>query len=96
MRVGLIIAYKEEGPWRQNRQGPSFERSRWLQRANVGGLQAFGAFGHLELHRLAVIQGFVTFALDGREVNEHVLRTTFRGDETKPLGCVEPFHCTFH
>jgi hypothetical protein len=47
---------------------------------HVLSLQTFGTLGYLELHPLALSQGFESTGSDGRQVDEHVL-TLVAADE---------------
>jgi len=60
----------------------------------VRGLEAFGAFGEIELYRLAFVQAAISVLLDGGEVHKHVLAG---GPLNEPvaLGSVKPLDCTF-
>src|SRR3954454_24906386 len=62
------------------------------ERADVGGLRALLALGHLELDPLVLVQAAVAGGLDGREVGEDVGAAVVRGDEPKALLSVEPLH----
>jgi hypothetical protein len=62
-----------------------------LEGRDVRSLQALGAAGYFEFHRLAVIQGLVALRLNGREVNENI----FAGlalDESVTLAGIEPLN----
>src|SRR5437660_12709878 len=59
--------------------------------ADVLRLFTLAAGTDVELDALALFQGAVTGALDGREVDEHV-GSVFTGDEAVALLRVEPFH----
>src|SRR5262245_20018299 len=59
-------------------------------------LQALRPLLDLELHLVALIQGFVTIADDRLEMDEHILAVLSR-NEPVPLGSIEPLHGTlFH
>ena len=62
-----------------------------LQRLNLLGLPAFGAFHHFELHCLTFFKATESIRLNGGEVNEHVL-TGLTADESKTLCIVEPLN----
>jgi hypothetical protein len=67
-----------------------------LERLNVRRLPALGPLHHVELHCLAFLQALEAARIDRGVVNEHVL-TILTADEAKPLGIVEPLHCSlFH
>src|SRR3954449_2252880 len=68
-----------------------------LERHDVLCLQPLGAVGHFELDGGAFGKAAEAAALDGREVNEHVL-ALLSGDEAEALRVVEPFDGTglFH
>jgi hypothetical protein len=87
-------AGKQKSPLKVVQRGSCFRESR-LDGANVGGLQAFGTLGHFEFHCLTVVQGLITFALNGGVVDEHVF-AGFLGDKAETLGSVKPFNCAFH
>src|SRR3954453_23233777 len=74
-----------------HRTGPGVPR---LERADVLRLQALLALGDLELDLLALFEGAVAAAGDGREVCEHVLAAVIGGDESKALFPVEPLDRT--
>src|SRR5207302_4735184 len=59
--------------------------------ANVDGLQALGALGHLELDGLVLLQVLVAAAFDATEVHEDVV-STFLGDEAVALLRAELLH----
>ena len=64
-----------------------------LEARNVLRLKAFRTLLHFELHRLALIQGFVAVHLNGGKVHEHI----FSGlalDESIALRSIEPLHCS--
>src|SRR5438270_4123687 len=67
-----------------------------LERLNVRRLPTLGSLHHVELHCLAFLQALEAGRVDRRVVHEHVL-TVLTANETKPLGIVEPLHCSlFH
>ena len=53
-------------------------------------LGAFGALDDGEFDLLTFFKRFVTFALDGREVDEDII-AAFAGNESKAFTAVEPF-----
>src|SRR6185295_16177781 len=57
---------------------------------HVRGLLALATFDDIELDPVTFCQAAVAVALNGREVNEHVL-PRIALDETEPLGGIEPF-----
>src|ERR1044072_4684240 len=59
--------------------------------ANVRGLQALGAAGHVELQGLALGERLESLALNRREVNEDVFAPLLR-DEPENLCFVEPLN----
>ncbi|CAD5250439.1 hypothetical protein BOS5A_10377 [Bosea sp. EC-HK365B] len=90
-----------ERAWRQYIHGRLPLISHAGQRVSSLGAQVVGR--HLartlvldELVRdlLAVTQIAQAGALDGADVDEHVLAAIIRLDEAETLGAVEPFHCT--
>ena len=46
---------------------------------------------HVEADLLALVQRAKTGPLDGRDVNEHILRPVIGLDEPEAFFCVEPF-----
>jgi len=49
--------------------------------------------GDFEAELLAFLQIAHSSALDGGDVNEHILAAVVRLNEAKTLGGIEPFHC---
>ncbi len=67
-----------------------------LESLDVFGLQALGALGDIELHRLAFLQALETARLDGREMHENVF-ARLAADKAVALGVIEPLYCSlFH
>ncbi len=67
-----------------------------LNSLNVFGLQALGALGDTELHRLALLQALESARLDGRKMHENVF-ARLAADKAVALGVIEPLHCSlFH
>src|SRR5262245_53515167 len=66
-------------------------RDRTLHFGDVGGLRAFLALGHLELHPLAFFEAAASSGGDGAVIDEHVL-TIVAPDESVPLLRVKPLH----
>jgi len=67
-----------------------------LDSLNVFGLQALGAFGDAELHRLALLEALESARLDGREMHENVF-ARLAADKAVALGVIEPLYCSlFH
>src|SRR5437879_2323372 len=67
-----------------------------LDSLNVFGLQALGAFGDAELHRLALLEALESARLDGREMHENVF-ARLPADKAVALGVIEPLYCSlFH
>src|SRR5438552_4628545 len=60
---------------------------------DVGGLEALGASGHLELDPVTLGEALEALSLDGAEVHENVLATLL-SDESEALRVVEPLHCS--
>src|SRR5437588_30394 len=58
---------------------------------DVGGLQALGTLGHLELDLLVLLEVLVAGALDAGEVHEHVGSVRLRDEAVALLGA-EPLH----
>jgi len=67
--------------------------SQALGKRDVGGLETFRTLDHVELDSGAFGQGAETAALDGREVDEHVV-TVLARDEAESLRVVEPLDVT--
>src|SRR5829696_9225578 len=78
---------------RQRTEGPSCSCS-LRKRPHVRGLRALGAVGDLELDGLALVEGLVAVALDGREVDEDVVAAV-AGDEAVALLVAEPLDGAF-
>jgi len=70
-----------------------FQRPATLERLDVFRLQALGAFGHVELHRLALLKALETSRLDCREMHKNVV-ATLTANEAVAFGVVEPLHCS--
>ena len=69
---------------------------RFLDSLYVLGLPPFRAFDYVKLHLLTFLQAAESIALNGREVNEHVL-AVLAADETITFGVVKPLYCScFH
>ena len=68
-RAKESISKKRRGDVRGYRLSAEFVG---LDSLNVFGLQALGALGDIELHRLAFLQALETARLDGREMHENV------------------------
>jgi hypothetical protein len=67
-----------------------------LERLDVLGLPALGAFDNVELNLLAFLQAAESVRLDGGEVNEYVF-AVLAADEPITLGVVKPLYCScFH
>src|SRR3989454_3284173 len=85
-------AHKRQGrrPCRHRPHG-----ARWflghLGLANVCRLQSLRATRHIELEGLSLGESLEPLAVDGREMDEHVLAVRL-GDEAKALRLVEPLH----
>ncbi len=60
---------------------------------NIGRLRTFGATGNFEFNFLIYFQGLESFALDGREVHEHIF-SIFLGNEAIAFGVIEPLYLT--
>src|SRR3954468_9355539 len=58
---------------------------------DVGRLQALGTLGDVELHRLALRERAEPIPRDRAVVYEHI-GPVFAGDESVPLGIIEPLH----
>src|SRR5690606_3464102 len=67
--------------------------NRKLQRLDFVSLQALLSLHHLEGDLLAFLQRLEAGALDGTEVDKHVL-AVLRGDEAEALGVVDPLDGT--
>ena len=65
----------------------------YLDSLNVLGLPALGAFGHVELHRLAFLEAAKTASLNRGEVHKHIL-PVLTADEAIAFGVVKPLYCS--
>src|SRR4249920_330569 len=63
-----------------------------LDGANVRGLRALLALGHVVLHLLVLLQVAETLTGDRAEMHEHVGGTVVRSDESEALLGAEPLH----
>ena len=72
---------------------PKFFQSKWLQRLDVGRLQALGAANDFEFNRLAVVERLIAISHNRGEMDENVL-TALALDESKALAGVKPLHCS--
>src|SRR4249920_3244879 len=73
-----------------------FACEKWLDSLHVLGLPALGAFDHIELNLLTLLQAAESTRLNRGEVYEYIL-TILAADETITLGVVEPLYCScFH
>ena len=67
-----------------------------LQELNVFGLQTFGSFYDVELHRRTLLETLKAGRLDGGEMDENVL-STGAAQKAVSLRVVKPLHCSlFH
>jgi hypothetical protein len=66
----------------------------YLDSLNVLSLPALGAFGDVELHRLAFLQAAESARLNRREVHEDVF-AILTADKAIALGVVKPLYCSF-
>jgi hypothetical protein len=67
-----------------------------LQRLNVLCLPALGAFHHVKLNCLTLLEGAEALCLNGGVVNEDIF-PALAADESETLGVVKPLHCSlFH
>jgi hypothetical protein len=67
-----------------------------LERLNVLCLPAFGAFHHVELNCLTLLESAEALCLNGGVVNENIF-PALAADESETLGVVKPLHCSlFH
>jgi hypothetical protein len=64
----------------------------WLDGRYSDSLRAFGSLADLELDSLILLKGAKTAPLDLRMVDEYIFFAAVRGDESKTLVVVEPFH----
>lgn len=62
---------------------------------DVYGFRSLWALLDIEAHRIALLKGLEPLALDSGEVNKN-LRPVLRGNKTKALGLIKPFHSPFH
>src|SRR5215216_978581 len=88
---GALPTLRDAG--RQRTEGPSCSCS-LRKRPHVRGLRALGPVGDLELDGLALVEGLVAVALDGREVDEDVVAAV-AGDEAVALLVAEPLDGAF-
>ena len=96
--VGLILRPLEVG----NKKGADPERSapirsnlvRQSDAPHVGGLQALGALGDLELHGVTLVQAPEPLHCDGGMMHEDIVAVR-AGDKAKTLGIIEPLHFAF-
>jgi len=63
------------------------------QNCDVRCLRTLGSFFNNEFNLLAFGQVFETFALNGREMDEHI-RSAFALDKAEALVAIEPLYCT--
>lgn len=61
---------------------------------DVGGCRSFGTINDFKLNLVSFVQRLKTASGDGGIVYKHIL-SFFLLDETKPLGLVKPFDCSF-
>jgi hypothetical protein len=61
---------------------------------HVGGLEAFGSLGEVELDGFALIQAAISVLLDRRKMYEYIL-TRGALDESVTFGSVKPLDCPF-
>jgi len=54
--------------------------------------RAFVAFNYIKAHGIAFGQAFETIALDFGIVRKNIRPTVILGNETEPLGLIEPFY----
>ena len=59
---------------------------------DVGSLLALRALHDVEGNLFAFLESLETIHVDGRKMGEKVFATIVRGNETKALGVIEPFH----
>jgi hypothetical protein len=73
-----------------------FRDRKWLNRLDVLGLPALGAFDHVELNLLTFLQAAESICLDRGEVYEDIL-SILAADESITLRVVKPLYCScFH
>jgi hypothetical protein len=70
-----------------------FSRFATLERPHVFRLPAFGALGHVEFDRLALLKALETACLDRREVHKNIF-AVLTANEAVAFGVVEPLHCS--
>ena len=58
---------------------------------NISGLGAFSALSNFEFHFLVLFKNLEAFHLNGGKMHKNI-RTVILGDETIPLGLVEPLN----
>jgi hypothetical protein len=68
----------------------------WIlsQYGDIGCLRTFRTVGHLEFYLIAFVKNFVTFPVDGGEVNENII-PVIPGNEPEALLLIKPFNSTF-
>ncbi len=66
----------------------------WLGGNHVVGTRPFLALSDFKRDFLAFIEAGIALRLDFRMVDEQIVRSVLRSDETKSLACIEPLHCT--
>jgi hypothetical protein len=67
-----------------------------LERLDILSLPSLRTLGHVELHRLALLQALETTRLDRRKMHKNVF-AILAADKTVAFGVVEPLHCSlFH
>jgi hypothetical protein len=62
---------------------------------HIGRLRTLGTLGNFTFNFIPLLQGFESFALNGRKVDEYVL-SVFRCYEPITLLLIEPFNLTLH
>jgi hypothetical protein len=64
-----------------------------LERLNIFSLQALGAFGDVEFHRLALLQASEAACLNRREVYKNIF-PALAANESITLAVVKPLYCS--
>lgn len=62
---------------------------------DIGSLFAFGPTDDFKLHRIALIEAFVSLTLNGGMMHKHIIAASLGGDKSITLLIIEPLHSTF-
>ena len=66
----------------------------WLGGNHVVRTWTLFALSNVKRDFLVFIEACVALCFDFRMVDEQIVRSVLRSDETKSLACIEPLHCT--